>query len=215
MKAVPANRYAIFFSIAILGCLVDLATKSWIFDRLGGPREQGVWWIWEDVVGFQTSLNEGALFGFGQGWVVVFAALSIVAALAVLYWLFIARAAHDLLLTVALGSVAAGIFGNLYDRLGLPGLQWKHPWIVDDLHRVGEPVYAVRDWILVMIGTFPWPTFNVADSMLVCGAILLVWHAFRHDAARPPGADDASRRRPQARQAKPSASADAPSRGLR
>ena len=29
-----------------------------------------------------------------------------------------------------------------------------------------------------MIGRWPWPTFNLADSSLVCGAALLVWHAF-------------------------------------
>ena len=29
-----------------------------------------------------------------------------------------------------------------------------------------------------MIGPFHWPNFNVADSMLVCGAALLLWHAF-------------------------------------
>jgi signal peptidase II len=51
---------------------------------------------------------------------------------------------------------------------------------------VGDPVHAVRDWILVMIGSFHWPNFNLADSMLVCGAILLVWHAFRDEAGKQP-----------------------------
>ena len=184
MTAVPANRYAVFFSLAIAGWLIDLATKHWIFSWLGGPRERPVWWLWPDRLGFQTSLNEGALFGMGQGMVVVFSALSIVAAAGILFWLFFAGAAQDLLLTVALGLVTAGIFGNLFDRLGLPGLRWKHPWIIDNLHQVGEPVYAVRDWILVMIGNWPWPTFNVADSLLVCGAILLVWHAFWREAEK-------------------------------
>ena len=36
------------------------------------------------------------------------------------------------------------------------------------------PVHAVRDFIQVMIGRWPWPTFNLADSLLVCGAGLLV-----------------------------------------
>lgn len=174
MRAVPLNRYIVFFSIAITGCLVDLATKSWISGWLGydpGPT----WWIWEDVLGFKTNLNEGALFGMGQGWVIGFAALSVAAAVGIFCWLFCAGAARDWLLTVALGCVTAGILGNLYDRLGLPGLEWYagHPQ-----HFEGEPVYAVRDWILVMIGRWPWPTFNIADSLLVCGAALLVWHAF-------------------------------------
>ena len=46
-----------------------------------------------------------------------------------------------------------------------------------------EPIRAVRDWILLQAGNLPlppWPNFNVADSMLVCGAVLLVWHALVH-----------------------------------
>ncbi len=157
---------------------MDLATKSWIFQRLGGPYEQPVWWLWENVVGFQTSLNEGALFGMAQGWGLLFIVLSIIALLGIPFWMFVLRGAVDLVPTIALSLVHAGILGNLYDRLGLPGLVWKRPWIHGTPHVVGEPVYAVRDWILVMIGSWPWPTFNIADSMLVCGAVLLVGHAF-------------------------------------
>jgi len=176
--SVPRGRYAVFFSIAVSGCILDLTTKSWIFARLGMPRDNPAWWIWKGVFGFETSLNKGALFGMGQGWVILFAALSIAVVPCILYWLFVARAARDLLLTVALGLVTAGILGNLYDRLGLPGLV-----------QGGKPVYAVRDWILVMIGNFHWPNFNIADSMLVCGAILLVWHAFRLEADKQPAED--------------------------
>jgi len=173
MRAVPANRYFVFFSIAVVGCLLDLATKSWIFGRLGqvpGPP----WWMWDGVVGFQTNLNEGALFGMGQGMVALFTGLSLLAVVGILSWLFVAGAARDWVLTVALGCVTAGIFGNLYDRMGFPGLQWTAGY---PNHAPGDAVYAVRDWILVMIGDWPWPTFNIADSMLVCGAIMLVGHA--------------------------------------
>ena len=146
--------------------------------------------MWNHVVGFQTSLNEGALFGLGQGFSPLFTVLSVAAAVAVFYWLFVAGAAGDLVLTVALSCVMGGIFGNLYDRLGLPALRWNE----NMLHHAGDPVYAVRDWILVMIGPWHWPNFNVADSMLVCGAALLVWHAFTvkpkgQGAAKPQVAD--------------------------
>ena len=184
-RPVPLNRYVIYFSLAAVGCAADLATKTWIFNELGGPRESPTWWLWKDVFGFQTSLNEGALFGMGQGRVMLFATLSMVVVPCVLYWLFVARAARDMLLTVALGLITAGILGNLYDRLGLPGLLWRDPWIIGGLHQVGEPVYAVRDWILVMIGDWPWPTFNVADSLLVCGAGLLMVHAVFFAAKNP------------------------------
>jgi signal peptidase II len=176
MRAVPLNRYLLFFSIAIAGCVLDLATKRWIFAVLGMPRPghpPRVWWIWRNYVGLETSLNEGALWGIGQGWQVAFAVLSVLAAIGILVWLFYGEAGRDLLLTVALGGITAGILGNLYDRLGLHGLTWlNHP-----AHRDGDPVYAVRDWILVMIGNMRWPNFNVADTLLVCGALMLAWHA--------------------------------------
>ncbi len=158
MRAVPASRYVVFFSIAVVGCAIDLITKRLMFERLGTPPFGRQEWIWPEVFGFQTSLNPGAVFGMGQGWAMLFAGLSVAAAVGVLYWLFFAGAARDWLLTVALGCVSAGIFGNLYDRLVL---------------------HAVRDWIQVMIGRWPWPTFNVADSLLVCGAAMLAWHAVR------------------------------------
>lgn len=180
MRSAPLSRYLVFFTIAILGCSLDLATKQWIFASLGLPGEQEVWWLWQDVFGFQTSLNEGALFGIGQGRVSLFAAMSVAAAVAIFLWLFVAGAAREWLLTIACGFVSAGIFGNLYDRLGFPGLYWNY---ANPLHEVGDRVFAVRDWILVMIGRWPWPTFNLADSMLVVGAGLITIHVIWFDTA--------------------------------
>lgn len=181
MAAVSPQRVAVFGGLAALGCLADLATKHWIFNRLGMPdAHRETWWLVGRVFGLTTSLNEGALFGFGQGQGVVFSLLSILAVAGICYWLFVAGAAHDLLLTVALGLVTGGVLGNLYDRLGLPGLRWTR----DSLHEPGDKVYAVRDWLHFKIeGLIDWPIFNIADSLLVCGAVLLVWHAIRFEPA--------------------------------
>ncbi len=175
MKAVPTHRYLLYAAIVAAGCAADLLTKRWIFDKLGMPsRTRDTLWLVDGVLGLTTSLNEGALFGIGRGQGMVFSLLSVVAAVGILYWLFIARAAHDRLLTVALGMVTGGILGNLYDRLGLPGLHWNN----GPLHSQGQPVYAVRDWVHFKIDqVVDWPIFNVADSLLVCGAALLIGHA--------------------------------------
>jgi signal peptidase II len=169
-RMVPVSRYLLFFAVAIAGFAVDLATKNWIFGRLGMPSaEHPPIWLWHDVFSLTTSLNDGALFGIGKGFVAGFAALSIAAAFFVLYWLFCAGAARDGVLTFTLGLITAGIFGNLYDRLGLHALTEN-----------GERVYAVRDWLHFQIrNVINWPVFNVADSLLVCGAILLFWHIWR------------------------------------
>ncbi|MGQ9506155.1 MAG: signal peptidase II [Thermogutta sp.] len=166
-------RFCVFVLLAGLGLAADLATKAWIFYRLGMPGKEPVWWIVPNVFGFQTSLNEGALFGMGQGMTPWFAALSVVFAVGIVIWLFLGGAAKSWWMTIILAGITAGIFGNLYDRLGLHGLKWGEGF---GGHQAGEPVYAVRDWILVMIGRWPWPNFNIADSLLVCGVTALIIH---------------------------------------
>ena len=166
---IPGSAYAIFFSITVIGCLADLFSKQATFAWLGLPTARSTWWLVKGYAGIQTSVNQGALFGIGQGLTPVFATLSIGAGIGILIWLFKHGAAHDRLLVTALGCVMAGIAGNLYDRLGF--------W-----HTAETPAefqYGVRDWILLEwpeIGR--WPNFNIADSMLVCGAALLIWHSF-------------------------------------
>jgi signal peptidase II len=174
-SVVPANRFAVYAALAITGCAIDLWSKSAVFAWRGMPGESGEWWIWEGLFGIETALNHGALFGIGQGRSGLFSVLSVIALVGIVYWLFVAKAAHDWLLTIALGLITGGILGNLYDRLGLWGGQ----------DASGATIHAVRDWILIayggaelpILGT-KWPNFNIADSLLVCGAGLLIWHAF-------------------------------------
>lgn len=162
MKANSALRLLYFSAIAGGGLAADLWTKSWAFSSFGLPGQQPPHWLIDGVFGFQTSLNPGALFGLGEGGSPIFAGISIVALLGIGVWLW-HSALQSRLLTLILGMATAGILGNLYDRLGLHGIRWQD----------GGSVYAVRDWILVMIGSFHWPNFNIADSLLVCGAILM------------------------------------------
>jgi signal peptidase II len=171
--AVPPSRYAVFFALAAGLCACDLAAKSWAFARF--PMDTRIHWLWPGMFGFQTSLNEGGLFGMGQGLTPVLAALAVAAVAAVLVWMFGFGAARDRLLAVTLAVITAGIVGNLYDRMGLPGLTWPdwHP-------QAGQRVYAVRDFIVMFqFGDWHWPNYNIADSCLVCGAGLLIWHSLR------------------------------------
>lgn len=164
------SRYLLFAGLAIGGCLADLVTKSAVFAWRGPPRADNEWWIWEGFFGIETALNPGALFGMGKNYGPLFAVLSIVAAVGIVYWLFVRGAARDLTLTIALSSVMGGIFGNLYDRLGFG----------QAADAAGQWRTEVRDWILFRYGEYTWPNFNLADCMLVCGAALLMWHALTH-----------------------------------
>jgi len=179
-------------TIAAGGCAADLVSKQLVFDWLGvaapfvDPRDPAnfgrwrgdarldhLWWLWDERLGVQSSLNTGALFGMGAGGWPIFATLSLLALLGILTWLFVYRAAHDRWLTVALGCVTGGILGNLYDRLGL----WPNAGLRPEYQ------HAVRDWILFVWPELklrilnPWPNFNIADSLLVTGAIMLIVHA--------------------------------------
>lgn len=169
---VPRNRYVVFAAVAIGGCAADLATKACFFSspRL---RAGGIYWLWDGHVGIQLSRNLGALFGIGQGKVGFFAALSIAAAIAIPLWLFWFRAARDPWITVALSCVMAGVLGNLYDRLGFSRELWMAPSEI-----APEAVHAVRDWMLWQVNDrWRWPNFNIADSLLVMGVAVLLFHA--------------------------------------
>ncbi len=183
MKAVPINRFLVFLAIAIVGVTVDLATKHWAFETLGiGPSGSSIAVVGRVLV-LETTLNEGGLFGVGQGFSFPLSILGMTALVGIVGWLFVLGAAQDWLLTVALGGVVGGILGNLYDRLGFHGLLWEYSRIGQP-DRIGQPVYAVRDWIHFKIQSisFDFPLFNIADSLLVCGAALLMWHALRGEA---------------------------------
>ena len=179
---IPLSRYALFLLTVAFFLALDLGSKYLVFQRCGLPGEQPTYWLIPNVLGFQTCLNEGALFGMGQGFSLVFAGFSVVAFVITWAWLFWGKAAESKLWTFTLGMMNGGVLGNLYDRLGLHGLTWNWDFIqflnLKPVHQAGDPVYAVRDWILVMIGSYHWPNFNIADSCLVVGVCILALEIF-------------------------------------
>lgn len=152
-QVLPVNR-ALFLLIAGGGAVLDLVTKWLAFSRIGHP---GKLELWSQVFSLTTSFNPGALWGLGRELAhanFAFAGLSVFAGSAILYWLFWRGAAKDRLLCTALGLIMAGTIGNCYDRI-----VWG----------------KVRDFIYFEL--INWPIFNMADSMLVCGAGILMLQA--------------------------------------
>ncbi len=179
---IPRSRYILFLLAVAFFLALDLGSKYLVFQRCGLPNEKPTYWVIQNVFGFQTCLNEGALFGMGKGYALVFAGFSVVAFIITWAWLFWGKAAQSKLWTFTLGMMNGGVLGNLYDRLGLHGLKWDWLFIpfvnMQPIHQPGEPVYAVRDWIVVMLGSFQWPNFNIADSCLVVGVCVLALEIF-------------------------------------
>jgi signal peptidase II len=168
---VPYGQTSLLFFIVALGTAADLWTKAAIFKWRGYPGQSPPWWLVDGHVGVETAVNIGAVFGLGAGQGALFAALSIFAAMGIFVWLFRYQAILSWYLTIALACVLGGIGGNLYDRLGLwyePGIGLPPEW------RSG-----VRDWILWQVNDrWRWPNFNIADSLLVTGAIMMILHSF-------------------------------------
>ncbi|MEL6107452.1 MAG: signal peptidase II [Planctomycetota bacterium] len=163
------NRFGAFAALGVFGCALDLWSKQAIFAWRGLPGQSDIWWVIEPYFGIETAVNPGALFGFGAGQGTLFAVVSVIAAVGICTWLFRYRAAESWWLTVALGLVLGGIGGNLYDRLGL--------WWQDDYPI--EWKSGVRDWILWQANQeWKWPNFNIADSLLVVGAGMLLYQSF-------------------------------------
>jgi len=183
----PVSRasYVVYFALAIVAGSIDLLTKEAVFRTFDYPEKQPTWWLIQDRLGIQTSLNPGALFGMGEGKRLIFASLSVAALLGIIAWLFIFKAARDRWLTFTLGIISGGILGNLYDRLGL----WHRGGLPADMD--AKFTGAVRDWILFQWKEVPWtifnpwPNFNLADSFLVVGAIMLAIHALTYREQKP------------------------------
>ena len=191
MARTPPHRggWLLFAAVALPAVAADLVSKAWIFDRLGMPGTAAPIQILPPVLSLQTNLNEGALFGMGQGWGAMFAGISVLAIAGILGMLARGTMRADRGLVVALGLITGGILGNLYDRLGLPGLAWHAP-----AERVNQRVRAVRDWIHFEIpGVIDWPIFNLADSWLVIGAAMMVLATLWGGAGEAAPADAAAR----------------------
>ena len=65
---------------------------------------------------------------------------------------------------IALGLIGGGAAGNLVDRI--------------------RSSQGVVDFLDVGVGTLRWPTFNVADIAVSCGAVALAFSLWREDARR-------------------------------
>ncbi len=104
--------------------------------------------------------NTGAAFSFlseaggWQRW--FFAGLAIVISIVIAVWLARLKQ-HETLLAVALSLVLGGAIGNLIDRLA-------YGYVIDFLD--------------VYYQTWHWPAFNVADSAITLGVVLMLLESF-------------------------------------
>ena len=148
------------------------------------------WVVAEDFFTLVRVHNQGAAFGMGNGttWApAVFFMIALIALGALLH--FWRRGAFDtLLLRLAAGLLAAGILGNLTDRV-LQGFFLPAYREEGFLARLSQG-YVV-DFLDFKIGLYGklvpasgghWPSFNVADSCICVAAFFLILSTFRAEA---------------------------------
>ncbi len=137
----------------------DLITKNMALGHLGFYNRI-------DFLGgffrFDLTYNQGGVFGIMQGYKHFFLIVSAIVLLIMIAYYFYEK--HmPALFRIAMALIIGGAAGNIYDRL-IPG----RPGVVDFIS-------------IGVDGVYRWPTFNIADSVIIAGALLLVIVVYMED----------------------------------
>ncbi len=143
-------RRGLLIAAAVL--ILDQVSKLAILDLMQPPRTIEVLPVFNIVLAFNRGVSFSMFAGHDDA-PLLLSGVAVVLVAALLWWL---RSAEHALTRVAIGLVVGGAVGNLIDRL-----------------RYG----AVVDFLDVHWGGWHWPAFNVADSAITVGALLLMCDA--------------------------------------
>lgn len=149
--------------LALLVIVLDLASKAFVTAHMTLGQSLDVL----PVFSWTLAHNYGAAFSFlhdaggWQRW--FFGGIAVVVSIGIVLWLLRLPVQGARFLACALMLVLGGALGNLYDRMTLG-------YVVDFIH--------------VHYGSWHFPAFNIADSGITVGAIMLVIDAFFFEKAR-------------------------------
>ena len=160
----PRRRIGVLLAVALVVLALDVTTKLVAVAELQGraPVE-----VVDGVLTLRLVRNPGAAFGVAQGLTIALTAIAVVVILVILR---IARRLRSGPWAVGLGMVLGGAVGNLVDRV------FREPG-------------PFRGHVVDFLELPHWPVFNLADSAIVSGGILLVLLSLRgitYDGSRPP-----------------------------
>ena len=150
-------------AIATVVFILDQWTKAWITEWLGPGSDRHRFEVVGSLFSLRYARNSGAAFGLldDQGTLLAVIAAGVIGALLVLAY---RRALRSTWQHVTVGLIVGGAAGNLVDRL-------RHGFVTD----------------FIDIGR--WPTFNVADSAITVGIVLMILRGMA-PASRSEGASD-------------------------
>ncbi len=146
------RRLVLFAVVAVAALGLDIVSKVLVAANLD---EHPPVRLFGGAIYLVETRNSGAAFALGTG---ATAVLTVVALAVVAIILRAARRMYSIGWAVALGLILGGALGNIVDRIFRePGVGRGH----------------VVDWISLFASDgHIWPIFNLADSAIVCGAVL-------------------------------------------
>ncbi|MFJ1544655.1 signal peptidase II [Streptomyces sp. NPDC088246] len=148
------RKIMVLFVVAVFAYLLDLISKMIVVAKLEHhpPVEILGDWLKLDAI-----RNAGAAFGIGEAFTIIF---TFIASTVIVVIARLARKLYSLPWAIALGLLLGGALGNLTDRI------FRAP---------GTFQGAVVDFI----APAHFAVFNLADSAIVCGGILIVILSFK------------------------------------
>ena len=157
-RRAPRCRLTVLIGVAAVVLAADSASKAAVVALLPGrPHVR----LLGGVLTLVVTRNPDA--GFGIGGPTLTMAFTAIAAGAAVIIVRYSRRIGSIRWAVALGLLLGGAMGNLADRLfRFPG--------------------PLQGWVVDWIRFPPWPTFNIADSAITCGTLLIVVLAARSTA---------------------------------
>jgi len=160
---VRADRLLFVAAVAAAVFALDRVTKSWVEQNIAVGTARP---IAGDYVRIVHAQNTGAAFGLLPERTTLLSVLSVLAVLAIVYY-YRRIASGSWLVSATLGMQLGGAFGNLLDRIAQG---------------------YVIDFVDVGIGDVRFWAFNVADSSIVVGIIVVtfaLWYEERRAALKP------------------------------
>ncbi|WP_326695061.1 signal peptidase II [Streptomyces sp. NBC_01766] len=148
------RRLTVLLAVAVFAYLLDLVSKMIVVAKL---EHHAPVKVVGDLLQFEAIRNAGAAFGVGSAYTVIF---TVVAASVIVVIVRLARKLYSLPWAVALGLLLGGALGNLTDRV------FRSPSTFQG---------AVVDFI----APAHFAVFNLADSAICCGGVLIVLLSFK------------------------------------
>jgi signal peptidase II len=139
----------ILVAVATSVAVTDQLTKTLLASAIDSRQIASRVEIVDGWLGLEYTENRGAAFGLFSGLAPIITGVSL-AILASLLLYFFRQARPPLWQTVGTCAIAGGALGNLVDRA-----------------RLGH--------VIDFVSVGPWPNFNVADSAITMGVLVLVW----------------------------------------